>query len=200
MNKFFSANIRGLSAKVLSAAAALLILVSCAKKSGEIPGDSGGMELPRLGMDLPPGFNPLGGEELTALVQNSLTSLELEPFTVSPLYGFTKEDGQGTLIVSALKPTAPEAGDPLSAVYAYQRSLEDFFQAGRISYEEIPGKAGGLLLMVMSFGEGEDGAVLSKGLYYSPEQFFMLDLYTRRAAVTEEDARNYQTLFLSLVP
>jgi hypothetical protein len=200
MNKIFPINIRGLSAKVLSAAAALLILVSCSKKNGEIPGDPGDLGRSRLGIDLPPGFTPLGGEELAALVQNSPTSLELEPFTVSPLYGFTKGDGLGTLIVSALEPTAPESGGPLSAVYAYQRSLEDFLQAGRISYEEIPGEKGGLLLMAMSFGEGEDEMILFKGLYYGPDQFFMLDLYLQRAAVTEADAQNYRTVFLSLVP
>jgi hypothetical protein len=174
-------------------------LVSCAKK-GEIPGipESRGIELPRPGMDLPPGFKSLDGEGLTALVQNSFTILELEPFTVSPLYGFTEEAGKGALIVSALELTAP--GDPLSAVYAYQRNLEDFFKAGRITYEEIPGQEGGLILMAMSFGEGEDEMILFKGLYYSPDQFFMADLYLLRPAITEEDAQIYRTVFLSLVP
>jgi hypothetical protein len=189
--------------KVLFLGAVFLLLVSCAKK-GVIPGDPENqrVELPRLGvsLDIPPGFNLLGGEELKALLPDSPTTLELEPFTVSPLYGFAGEDGKGTLIVSALEFSEAGRGDPLSAVDAYQRNLEDFFKAGRISFEEIPGKDGGLLLMAMSFGEGEEETVLFKGLYHSPEQFFMLDLYIRPTVTREEDAQNYRTMFLSLVP
>jgi hypothetical protein len=201
-NRFSAPKDAGLPAKILFSAVLLLVL-SCAKKT-ETPGDPENrrVDLPSLGisLDLPPSFKPLGGEELSAVTEHSLTVLELEPFTALPLYGFTDMDGKGTLIVSALELRAPaaEGGDPLSAVYAYQRSLEDFLKAGPISFEETAGEEISLLLMAMSFGEGEAETALFKGLYRkSPGRYFMLDLYIRRAAAGGEDALSYRTIFLS---
>jgi hypothetical protein len=184
----------------------ILALGACAKpKKAQPPGAAGSqwLGLSRLGvsLDIPGNFIALGAEELAGISANSLSALKVEPFAVSPIQGFSEKDGKATLIISVLEFTSSTARqpNPMSNIYTYQRNLEDFFKAGDISFEEIQGKEISLLLMAMSFGEGEEEVALFKGLCYKyPEVFFMIDLYVRPAAVTAEDVQNYRNMLLSL--
>jgi hypothetical protein len=184
--------------------AGVLLLFSCVKR-GESRGDPENpqVKLSRIGvrLDLPRNFTPIEEDALGGIAGNSLSTLQVAPFSVSPLSGFAEKDGKATLIISTLEFTETGAREtnPMANIYTYQRNLEDFFGAGEISFEEIEGKELSLLIMAMSFGEGEDETVLFKGLCYKyPEHFFVLDLYVRQPEVSPEDAQGYRNMFLSL--
>jgi hypothetical protein len=186
------------------ALAGAVALFSCAKKQ-EDPPDSGSQRLVLssvgVSLDIPTAFIPVSAEELAGAAEDSLSTLRVEPFAASPIRGYSEKDGKATIIISTLEFTgsAVRETNPMSNIYTYQRNLEDFFKAGEISFEEIQGKEITLLLMAMSFGEGEEGMILFKGLCYKyPEHFFMIDLYIRPSAITEDDAQSYRQMFLSL--
>jgi hypothetical protein len=184
--------------------AGLGLLSSCAKRQEEPP-DSGSQRLvlSSLGvsLDIPAAFIPVSAERLAGAAEDSLSVLRVEPFAASPIHGYGEKDGKATIIISTLEFTgsAVRETNPMANIYAYQRNLEDFFKAGEISFEEIQEREITLLLMAMSFGEGEEEMILFKGLCYKyPEHFFMIDLYIRPSAITGEDAQSYRKMFLSL--
>jgi hypothetical protein len=189
---------------LLLSLAALALLSGCAKQREEPPGgEVQRLVLSPLGvsLDIPAAFTSVNAEKLEDMAQDSLTTLEIEPFTVTPIRGFTEKDDKAILIISTLEFTgdAVREPNPMSNIYAYQRNLEDFFKAGEISFEEVQGKEIALLVMAMSFGEGDNEIILFKGLCYKyPEHFFMMDLYTHSPALTGEDAQSYRQMFLSL--
>jgi hypothetical protein len=150
---------------------------------------------------LPENFQPLPQEKLKEAETLGATVLEVTPFTVIPQYAYIESSGKGIMVISELQfseGVSPEKY-PLDNIYIYQKNLEKHFASGEITSEEINGNEVTIVLMAMTFQEGEDDIALFKGLcYVYPERFFMIDLYVFKDKVTGADAANYANVFYSL--
>jgi len=179
----------------------LIFLSGCFLKKKEA--DTGSVQLSGLGVTfkLPENFQPLPKDKLAGMEALGATALEVEPFTVVPLYAYAESSGKAVLVISELK--FNEGGEPekypLDTVYIYKKNLEAHFEVDEISHEEINGQEITTVLLAMSF-DGEDGGVsLFKGLCYKyPDRFFMVDLYVTNSKITSKDAFGYQNIFNSL--
>jgi hypothetical protein len=165
--------------------------------------DSGSTKLSGLGVavKIPESFRPLPQSQLKDVQALGATTLDVEPFTVVPMYAYADQDGKGVIVISHLQFSegAVPRRYPMDNIFIYQKNLEAYFGAGEISNEEINGQHITTILLAMIFQEGDDGISLFKGLcYYYPEKFFMIDLYVVNSNVTFDDAAGFQNIFYSL--
>ena len=179
----------------------LIFLSGCFLKKKESDTDT--VKLSGLGVTfkLPENFQPLPKDKLGDLEALGATVLDVEPFTVTPLYAYVESSGKGILVVSELK--FNEGGEPekypLDSVYIYKKNLEAYFEVDEISHEEINGQDITTVLLAMSFDDEDGGLSLFKGLSYKyPARFFMIDLYVTNSKVNPKDAFGFQSVFNSL--
>jgi hypothetical protein len=179
----------------------LLLFSGCFLKKKEA--DTGTVKISGLGVafKLPENFQQLPKDKLSDMETLGTTALEVEPFTVTPLYAYAETSGKGILVVSELKfneGSEPEKY-PLDSVYIYKKNLEAHFGVEEISHEEINGKDITTVLLAMGFEDEDGGLSLFKGLGYKyPDSFFMIDLYLNNSKVTSKDAFGFQNIFNSL--
>jgi hypothetical protein len=170
------------------------------KKTGESA--DAPAQLAKFGVTLkiPRGFEPLPQEQMRNIEALKATIIQTEPFTVIPRYAYADSSGKGMLVISELAFTEPDKAAlyPMENLYRYQKSLETYFGAGEITYEEISGDIS-VVLLGMEFNEGESAVSLFKGLCFKyPELFFMVDLYLLNKELRVEDAAAYQNMFSSI--
>jgi len=160
-------------------------------------------KLPKLGVSikLPENFTALPQELLKDIQTMGATVLDVEPFTVNPLYSYADNSGKGIIIVSELKfkdDVTPEKF-PLNNLYNYKNNLENYFNAGKISSEEMGNADITTVLLAMVFQEDDDDIFLFKGLnFVYPNLFFMIDLYVINKEVSQSEAVEYTALFTTL--
>jgi len=160
-------------------------------------------KLSKLGvvMKLPENFIVLPQEVFVNLESLKSTVLDVEPFTVNPIYAYADNSGKGIIIVSELKfmdGIEPERF-AMNNLYTYRKNLEDYLAAGEITSEEMGNDDITTVLLAMVFNEDDDDIFLFKGLnYIYPNLYFMLDLYVIDKEITESDALGYIDMFNSL--
>jgi len=164
--------------------------------------DSGSTKLSELGIALkiPESFQPLPQIQLKDIETLGATTLDVQPFTVTPKYVYADQD-KGVLVISQLQfsEDAVPRRYPMDNIFIYKKNLEAYFGAGEITSEEIDDQHITTVLLGMMFQEGEDDISLFKGLcYYYPDKFFMIDLYVVNSKVTTDDASGFQNIFYSL--
>jgi hypothetical protein len=165
--------------------------------------DSGSTELSELGVALkiPESFKPVPQRQLNTAEAFWATVLDVEPFTVIPVYAYADQDGKAVLVISRLQFSEGSVPRryPMDNIFIYQKNLETYFGAGEITNEEIDGQHITTVLLAMAFQEDEEDIFLFKGLcYYYPDNFFMIDLYVVNSKVTPDDAAGFHNIFSSL--
>jgi hypothetical protein len=129
------------------------------------------------------------------------TVLDVEPFTVNPLYSYADNSGKAVIIVSELKfrdGIAPEKF-ALNNLYSYKKNLETFFNAGEITSEEMGSADITTVLLAMVFQEDDNEIFLFQGLnFIYPNLYFMIDLYVINREISHNDAAGYTNLFNTL--
>jgi hypothetical protein len=159
-------------------------------------------ELSKLGIliNIPENFQELSEEMFSNIDILMLTMLEVEPFSVNPLYAYAENTGKGLIIISELKLQenfTPEV-NPLNNFYTYKRNLENHLTIEEIGSEEIGGDITTLLLAIV-FQEDGDDVFLFKGLsYIYPNHFYKIDLYVIYNEITEKDALDFINMFGSM--
>jgi hypothetical protein len=178
-----------------------LLFSGCFLKKKEA--ETSSVQLPKLGVafKLPENFQPLPKDKFGDMEALGATLVEVEPFTVTPLYAYAEQSGKGILVISELQfseGSEPEKY-PLDNIYMYKKNLEAHFNVEEIKHEEINGKDVTTVLLAMLFEDEEGGISLFKGLSYKyPDQFFMIDLYVANSKAASQDAFGFQNIFNSL--
>ena len=162
--------------------------------------DSGIEKFPKLGvqMKIPENFSglPPDSEKLWGA-----TMLDLEPFSVNPLYAYAEDSGKGMIIVSGLnfKDGFTPERFAINNLLIYKKNLEDYFNSGEISNEETGNDDITTVLLAMVFREDDEDIFLFKSLnYIYPNIYFMIDLYVIDREISRDDVLGYTNMFDSL--
>ena len=180
----------------------LTIFSGCFLKKNKT--DSDVEKFPKLGvlMKLPENFSALPQDILAGIEEyGGATVLDVEPFTVNPLYAYADNSGKGMLIVSELNfidDFTPEKF-AINNLLLYKNNLEDYLNSGEIKSEETGSGDITTVLLAMIFQEEDEDIFLFKSLnYIYPNLYFMIDLYVINREISQDDILGYINMFDSL--
>jgi hypothetical protein len=165
--------------------------------------DSDFEKFPKLGVQIkmPENFSVLPQDVLGDIEKyGGATALDVEPFTVNPLYAYA-DTGKGMLIISELKfidGFTPEKF-AINNLLIYKNNLENYLDSGEINSEEMGNDDITTVLLAMIFQEDDEDIYLFKSLnYIYPNLYFMIDLYVINKEISQEDIMGYINMFDSL--
>jgi hypothetical protein len=151
---------------------------------------------------IPDNFSALPQEVLAEIEKFAgATALNVEPFTVNPMYAYAENSSKGMIIVSELNfqdDFTPERY-AINNLLIYKNNLEDHFDSGEITSEEMGNDDINTVLLAMVFQEDGDDIFLFKSLNFKyPKIYFMVDLYVIDKEISQSDVMGYINMFDSL--
>jgi hypothetical protein len=180
----------------------LTLFSGCFSKKNET--DSNIENFPKLGVQIkmPENFSALPRDILAEVEKlGGATALDVEPFSVNPLHAYAENSGKGMIIVSELNfqdDFTPEKF-AVNNLLIYKNNLENYFNSGEITAEEMGNDDITTVLLAMVFQENDDDIFLFKSLnYIYPNLFFMIDLYVIDKEISQSDVMGYINMFDSL--
>jgi hypothetical protein len=165
--------------------------------------DSNFEKFPKLGVQIkiPENFSVLPQDILAEIEKlGGATALDVEPFTVNPLHAYADNSGKGMIIVSELNFQDDFAPEKFAKnnLLIYRDNLEDFFNLGEISSEEMGNDDITTVLLAMVFQEDDDIFLFKSLNHIYPNLYFMIDLYVIDKEISQNDVMGYINMFDSL--
>jgi hypothetical protein len=175
------------------------LFFSCAKA----PQNTGiQISVPDLGITitLPQNFTQFSSTQLTALQHEIEVSDPIKPFSEYPVIVFQNPSNGNSVAIYKLSLTQTNSDwtNLDGALYEYHKNLEDHF-ATKIPFDDVIAKDYHFLLLRITFVTEQAEVNLDKGLYFClPDQFFMMDLFSQKSILTEEELIAFENMFQSL--
>jgi hypothetical protein len=180
----------------------LLLFSGCFSKKNKP--DPGIEKFPKLGVQIkmPENFSGLSRDMLAEIEKlGGATALDVEPFSVNPLHAYAENSGKGMIIVSELnfKDDFTPERFAINNLLIYKNNLENYFNSGEITAEEMGNNDIATVLLAMVFREDDEDIFLFKSLnYIYPNIYFMIDLYVIDREISRDDVLGFINIFDSV--
>jgi hypothetical protein len=180
----------------------LILFSGCFSK--KIKPNSDVEKFPKLGVQIkiPENFSGLPRDMLVE-GENlwGATALDIEPFSVNPLHAYAEDSGKGMIIVSELNFRDDFTPEKFAKnnLLIYKNNLENYFNSGEITAEEMGNDDITTVLLAMAFREDDEDIFLFKSLnYIYPNLYFMIDLYVIDREISQNDVLGFINMFDSV--
>jgi hypothetical protein len=179
----------------------LILFSGCFLRKNKI--DSGFEKFPKLGVQIkiPENYYVLSQDILAEIGKTGgATTLDVKPFSVNPLHAYADNSGNGIIIISELNfqdDFTPEKF-AINNLLLYKNNLENYFNSGEITSEEMGNDDITTVLLGMVFQEDDDIFLFKSLNNIYPNLYFMIDLYVIDKEITQNDVMGYINMFDSL--